>query len=184
MAKEQLAISSSTPPGEKETPLSRQHPAHFFFFLILCFFVFFFLVHEEPLIAEKRKHISEGHERWLLYYILVPMLRNPCSSYTGRGEKKKNKHTKTIGAEGPGQTNQRSPSCSAVQSEKGNVQSPARNKLKCFLTLGTGILNRVILWLKEGGEKMRILKSAFEFQLPPHSKPWPEVCRTVDVLES
>lgn len=31
---------------------------------------------------------------------------------------------------------------------------------------------------------MRILKSAFEFQLPPHSKPWPEVCRTVDVLES
>lgn len=116
---------------------------------------------------------------------------HPCSHakkpllilYWERG--KKNKHTKkTIGAEGPGQTNQRSPSCSAVQSEKGNVQSPARNKLKCFLTLGTGILNRVILWLKEGGEKMRILKSAFEFQLPPHSKPWPEVCRTVDVLES
>lgn len=31
---------------------------------------------------------------------------------------------------------------------------------------------------------MKILKSAFEFQLPPHSKPWPEVCRTVDVLGS
>lgn len=73
---------------------------------------------------------------------------HPCSHakkpllilYWEREKKtKKQKHTKTTGVEGPGQTNQRSLSCSAVQSEKGNVQSPARNKLKCLLTLGTGI---------------------------------------------
>lgn len=30
---------------------------------------------------------------------------------------------------------------------------------------------------------MRILNSAFAFQLLPHSETWPEVCHTVDVLE-
>lgn len=94
VAKEQLAISSSTPPGEKETPLSRQHPAHFFFFFNFMFFcVFFFSGPWRTLNSREEK--AHLRRTWKMVAVL-----HPCSHakkpllilYWEREKKKKQTH--------------------------------------------------------------------------------------------